>query len=118
MQTSVNVIVVEGGVVREPEIKYTPEGLGIARFAIANSSISFKDGQKSEEVSYFEISAFGKLAEICSTYLKKGRKVIISGKLRQNRWKTDDGQNRSNVKIVANDVKFMPSSKPNYQKKP
>jgi len=92
MQSSVNVIVIEGGVVRDPELKYTADGLAYTKFAVANSSISFKNKQKAEEVSYFDISAWGKLAEICSTYLKRGKRIIISGKLRQSRWKNDEGK--------------------------
>jgi len=112
MQAGVNVIVVEGGVVKDPELKYTADGLPYTRFSVANSSIAFKNGEKTEDVNYFDISVWGKLAEICSTYLKKGRKIIVSGKLRQSRWKTAEGKNRSAVSIVAQDVKFLP-----YQKK-
>jgi single-strand DNA-binding protein len=111
MQASVNIIIVEGGVVREPELKYTSDGLAYTRFPVANNCFSFKNGEKGEDVSYFDISAWGKLAEICSTYLKKGKKIIVSGKLRQSRWKTQEGQNRSAVQIVAQDIKFLPSKK-------
>ncbi len=111
MVSSVNVIVVEGGVVREPELKYTSDGLAYTRFAVANTSITRKNGEKTEEVSYFDVNAWGKLAEICSTYLKKGTRIIVSGKLRQSRWKAEDGKNRSAVRITAQDVKFLPSRK-------
>ena len=108
MQASVNVIVVEGGVVRDPELKYTADGLAYTKFAVANSGYS-KKGDSSDQTSFFDVSAWGKLAEICSTYLKKGKRIIISGKLRQSRWKTPEGQNRSQVQIVAQDVKFLPN---------
>ncbi len=108
MQAGVNVIVVEGGVVKDPELKYTSDGLAYTKFSVANTNITYKNGEKAEDVSYFDISAWGKLAEICSTYLKKGRKIIVSGKLRQSRWKTEEGKNRSSVQIVAQDVKFLP----------
>jgi single-strand DNA-binding protein len=108
MQASVNVIVVEGGVVKDTELKFTSDGLAYTKFSVANSSISFKNGEKGQEVSYFDISAWGKLAEICSAYLKRGKKIIISGKLKQSRWKGQDGKNRSNVQIIAQDIKFLP----------
>ena len=111
MQASVNIIVVEGGVVSLPELKYTSDGLAYTRFAVANSSITFKNGQKSEEVSYFDISCWGKLAEICTSYLKKGKRIIVSGKLKQSRWKAEDGKTRSNIKIIAQDIKFLPAKK-------
>jgi single-strand DNA-binding protein len=98
-------------VVKDPELKYTSDGLAYSKFAVANSSLTFKDGEKAEDVNYFDISVWGKLAEICTTYLKKGRKIIVSGKLRQSRWKNEEGKNRSAVQIVAHDVKFMPYHK-------
>ncbi len=111
MQSSVNVIVVEGGVVRDPELKYTSDGLAYTKFSVANSSISYKNGEKGEEVSYFDISAWGKLAEVCATYLKKGKKIIVSGKLKQSRWKAEDGKSKSAIKIIAQDIKFLPFHK-------
>lgn len=111
MQSGVNVIVVEGGVVNEPELRYTQDGLAFTRFALANSCISYKNGERASETNYFDVKVWGKLAEICSTYLKKGKKIIVSGKLRQSKWKTDDGKTRSAVSIVAQDVKFLPFQK-------
>jgi single-strand DNA-binding protein len=109
MQSGVNVIVIEGGVVRDPELKYTADGLAYTRFSVANTGIAYKNGEKGEEVSYFDITTWGKLAEVCSTYLKKGTRIIVSGKLKQSRWQEKDGKTRSAVKIVAQDVKFLPS---------
>ncbi len=111
MQSNVNVIVVEGGVVNEPELRYTQDGLAFTRFALANSCITYKNGEKASETNYFDVKVWGKLAEICSTYLKKGRKVIISGKLRQSKWKNEEGKTRTTVSIIAQDVKFLPARK-------
>lgn len=108
MAKSVNVVVVEGGVVRQPEIKYTAQGAAYTRFAIAHKGFS-KSGPGQEETSYFEVMAWGKVAEICSSYLKKGRRVIISGRLRQNRWKDEAGQAKARVVIMLQDIKFIPS---------
>lgn len=116
MQASVNVIVVEGGVTKNPELKYTQDGMAYTRFSLANSAISCKKGgEKSEEVSYFDVNAWGKLAEICATYLKKGTRLIVSGKLRQSRWTDQEGKNRSQIKIIAQDVKFLPNPRKNYK---
>lgn len=112
MKSSVNIIVVQGGVVRDPNLKYVgSEGLAIAEFSIAVSSFAYKNGEKAEDVSYFNVSSFGKLAEICSTYLKKGSQIILSGKLKQSRWIAEDGKSKSTVRIIAQDVKFLPSKK-------
>ncbi len=110
MAKSVNVVVVEGGVVREPEIRYTSSGLAYARFAIAHNAFSRHEPDK-QETSYFEVTAWGKIAEVCAAYLKKGRKIIVSGKLRQARWEDPTGQKRSRVVINAQDVKFMPAQR-------
>ncbi len=112
MENYVNIVVVQGGVVKDPELVYNSDGLGCSKFSIATSSIGYKNGEKNQDVNYFDIVSWGKLAEICSTYLKKGRRVIVSGKLRQSRWKSDDGKSRSRVQIIAQDVKFLPNAAP------
>jgi single-strand DNA-binding protein len=108
MENYVNVVVVQGGVVKDPELNFTSDGLAVTSFPIANSSIGYRNGEKVQEVSYFDVSAFGKLAEICCSFLKKGKRVIISGKIKQSRWKTTEGQSRSKIRIIAQDVKFLP----------
>ena len=118
MSNSVNVIVLEGGVVKVPDLMYSSDGLAYANFPLAVSSMSYKNGEKNEEVSYFDVVAFGKLAEICGTYLKKGTKVILSGKLKQNRWKTKEGTTQSRIKIIAQEVKFLPSGRRDAETKP
>ncbi|MFN4216142.1 MAG: single-stranded DNA-binding protein [Brevinematales bacterium] len=110
MSRSVNVVIVEGGVVREPELRYTPAGAAYTRFAIAHTGFSRQESDH-EETSYFEVTAWGRIAEVCASYLKRGRKIIVSGKLRQSRWKDETGQTKSRVIILAQDVKFMPHQK-------
>lgn len=116
MTSSVNVIVLEGGVVKVPDLMYSSDGLAYTNFPIAVSSFSYKNDQKGEEVSYFDVVAFGKLAELCGTYLQKGSKVILSGKLKQSRWKTKEGKTQSKVKIIAQEVKFLPSKRQNDER--
>ncbi|URA10563.1 single-stranded DNA-binding protein [Thermospira aquatica] len=110
MSKSVNVVVVEGGVVREPQIRYTSEGSAYTRFAIAHTTFSQKEPDQ-KQTCYFEVAAWGKIAEVCAAYLKKGRRIIVSGKLHQSRWEDPTGQKHAKVTITANDVKFMPPSK-------
>ncbi|NPU99761.1 MAG: single-stranded DNA-binding protein [Brevinematales bacterium] len=115
MENNVNILVLQGGVVREPELVYTASGLAKSTFPIANNCVAFKSGTKEQEVNYFDVVAWGKLAEICGTYLKKGTRVIISGKLRQSRWKNDEGKTRTRVSIIAQDIKFLPGNRnPGY----
>lgn len=115
MENYVNIVVMQGGVVKDPELVYNSDGLGSCKFSIACSTIGYKNGEKNQDVNYFDIISWGKLAEICSTYLKKGRRVIVSGKLKQSRWKSEEGKTRSRIQIVAQDVKFLPSSAPREQ---
>ena len=74
MQAGVNVIVVEGGLVKDPELKYTSDGLAYSKFSLANSSLTFKNGEKTEDVNYFDISVWGKLTEIMHDLPEEGEK--------------------------------------------
>lgn len=114
MESYFNIVVIEGGVVRIPELKYTSGGLAMTNFPIAVQSVSFKEGNPEKEVSYFDVYAWGNLAEICSTYLKKGTQLMVSGKLKQSRWESSDGKKHSKVQIMAKEVKFLPQKKKKY----
>ncbi|OHD55639.1 MAG: hypothetical protein A2Y33_13470 [Spirochaetes bacterium GWF1_51_8] len=111
MENNVNILVLQGGIVRDPELTYTASGLAKSSFSIANNCVSYKNSTKEQEVNYFDVVAWGKLAEICGAYLKKGSKVIISGKIRQSRWKNEEGKSRSRITIIAQDLKFLSSSR-------
>lgn len=106
MERNVNVIVLEGKVSNVPELKYTEEGIAQTHFEITTNVISSSNGNHIEGNDCFEVKATEKLAEICSAYLKKGSKIIISGRLIRQ---TKDGTNNSSVKIMAYDIKFLPS---------
>lgn len=101
---NVNII---GRLVRDPEIRYTQNGTAMARISIANNSIE----NKKEYVNYFDVNVWGKQAENCNQYLKKGSQVAISGTLRQNRWTDQTGQNRYKIEINANIVQFLSHAK-------
>jgi len=98
----VNVVTLIGNLTRDPELSQTKSGKSMCKFALANNP-----GNEKEEVSFFNIIAWGTTAEVCSKYLKKGSKVVLSGKLRQNRWTSKEGQARSTVEITADNVNFI-----------
>ena len=98
-----NVLVIQGGVTKDVELNYGSEGNAYTNFSIAHT--------KGEKKQYFDVAAFGKLAEICSQYLKKGSQVILTGEIDHQTWETKEGEKRSAVKIIAQDVKFLPSGK-------
>ena len=107
---SLNSVLLEGNLTRDPDLRYTPSGTAVGSFSLAsNRSVKKGDGYE-EEVSVFEIEAWSRLAETCNEHLKKGRGVRVVGRLKQDRWE-QDGQSRSKVKIVAGHVEFEPKLK-------
>ena len=113
MESNFNLSIIEGGVVKTPELRYTNDGLAVCKFSIANASYSYKNGEKNKFVSYFSITSFGKLAEICSGYLVRGSKVMVTGKLKQNRWENKEGIHKTSIELIAQDVKMLPKYKKN-----
>ncbi|MDH4209397.1 MAG: single-stranded DNA-binding protein [Anaerolineae bacterium] len=105
-----NKVIMMGRLTRNPELRFTPSGTPVASFGLAVSR-RFKQGDElKEEVCFVDIVVFGKQAEHCGQYLKKGNGVIVEGRLQQRRWKTEDGQKRSKHEIVAQTVTFMPNT--------
>ena len=106
--TSFNKVILLGNLTRDPEIRYTPNGIAVASFAIAVNR-KYKQGDETkEEVSYIDIVVFGKQAESCGQYISKGDSVLIDGRLQQRRWETEEGQKRTKIEVVAQSVNFMP----------
>lgn len=97
---SVNIV---GRSTKDVELKTTTSGTSLA-------TISLAVNHGKEEVSYFDIVCFGKTAENVAKYVKKGRQVIVSGRLQQRKWQTKEGENRYSVEIIANQVQFVGSA--------
>lgn len=101
MASDVNTVTVSGNLTRDAEVRYTNSGMGIIGFSLATNH-SRKNGDKWEDVAhFFDITVFGR--EKLAPYLTKGKKVFISGRLEQQRWEKD-GQKRSAVKIIAEQI--------------
>lgn len=108
---SVNKWIGIGNLGRDPETRYTSSGEAICNFSIACTE-SWKDkqtGEKREMTEWVRISAFGKLAEICGQYLKKGSQVYVEGSLRTRKWTDKDGQERYTTEIRCDDMKMLGS---------
>ena len=108
---SVNKWIGIGNLGRDPESRYTASGEAICNFSIACTE-SWKDkqtGERKEMTEWVRISAFGKLAEICSQYLKKGSQVYVEGSLRTRKWTDKDGQERYTTEIRCDDMKMLGS---------
>ena len=96
-----NTITVVGNVTRDPELRFTQGGMAVANFGIAWNKRK-QDGE--EEVSFFNVSCFRQLAENVAESLTKGSRVVVYGMLQQRSWDTPDGDRRSTVEIIADDV--------------
>jgi single-strand DNA-binding protein len=108
---NLNKVMLMGNLTRDPEIKYTPKGTAIANFGIAvNRNYSTEGGEKREEVTFIDIEAFGRTAEIIGEYFKKGRPIYVEGRLKLDTW--DDkqtGQKKSKLRVVADSFEFLGS---------
>jgi single-strand DNA-binding protein len=97
--------------VQDPELKYTQKGAAVCSFVLASNRFFKQDEETQKEVSFFEVTTWSRLAEVCGEYLKKGRGVRVVGRLKQDRWTSPEGQARSKIQIVAEHVEFKPQLK-------
>jgi single-strand DNA-binding protein len=102
-----NHIVLIGRLTRDPELRYTPNGVAVANFDLAVN----RPGSKEKEVDFIRIIAWQKTAENCANYLKKGRQVAIEGRLQIRSYDDKDGQKKQITEVVANHVEFLGGSK-------
>ena len=94
-----------GNLTRDPELRTTASGQSVVNFSVAtNRAYKDKDGQKQEQTEFHNIVAWGKLADICSQYLSKGRKVFIEGRLQTREWEGQDGSKKRTTEIVADNM--------------
>jgi single-strand DNA-binding protein len=105
---NLNSILVEGNLVRDPELSTTPKGTAVCKFTIASNRYFGQDSELEKEVSFFNIEAWSKLAESVNNLGHKGRGVRVVGRLRQDRWNGEDGKALSKIVIVAEHVEFKP----------
>ncbi len=107
MAKSFNQAIVMGNLTRDPELRSTPSGQSVASFAVATNRVwQDQSGERKEAVEYHEIVAWGKLGELASQYLAKGRKVMVVGRLQTQSWEKD-GVKRQRTEIVASDINFL-----------
>jgi len=107
MARSFNQVTLMGNLTRDPELRNTPNGQSVCSFSLAlNRSYKAADGNWTEVTDYVDIVAWGPLGERVAQYLTKGRPALVSGRLQSSSWEKD-GQKRSKVEVVANDVTFL-----------
>lgn len=106
----VNKAILIGNVGADPELRYTAGGTAVSNFNIAtNESWTDNSGERQERTEWHRIVVWGKLAEICNQYLRKGSKVYVEGRLQTRSWETQDGQKRYTTEIVARDMHMLDS---------
>ena len=104
---SVNKVFLLGNLTRDPELRYTPSGAGVASFGLAVNRRYKAGNENKEEVCFVDITVWGKQGENCVEYLNKGSQVFIEGRLQFRSWETEDGQKRNKLDVVANNVQFL-----------
>ena len=100
---SFNRVVLAGNLTRDPELRFTNNGIPVCQFGIAVNRVR----SKSEEVDFFDITAWRELGETIANYKKKGDPILVEGKLQFRTWEAQDGSKRSKVDVVADNVQFL-----------
>jgi single-strand DNA-binding protein len=107
MARSFNMVVLMGNLTRDPELRTTPNGASVCSFSLAlNRSYKAASGEWQEATDYIDIVAWGPLGERVSQYLSKGRPCLVNGRLQSRSWE-QEGQKRSKVEVIAQDVTFL-----------
>jgi single-strand DNA-binding protein len=105
---SVNRVTLIGNLGRDPELRYTKDGQGVANFTVAtNERWRDKQGSTQERTEWHRIVVWGKQGENCAQYLQKGRSVYVEGRLQTRDWEDKDGNKRQTTEIVAQSVQFL-----------
>jgi single-strand DNA-binding protein len=103
-----NKIMLIGNLGRDPELNYTQSGVAVAKFSLAVNRVSKSStGERQNETEWFNIVAFKQLAETCNSYLHKGSKVFIEGRLQQRKYTDRNNVERIAVEVVANDMEML-----------
>ena len=105
MSRGLNKVMIIGHLGREPEMRYTPSGRPVTSFNVATTrSWNSPDGERREETEWFNVVAWGNLAEICKQYLNKGQQVYVEGRLQTRRWEDQEGKKHFTTEVVANEM--------------
>ncbi|UCF04085.1 MAG: single-stranded DNA-binding protein [bacterium] len=122
VMSGVNKVILIGNLGSDPELRHTPNGTPVANFRIATNEVfTNREGERDQRTEWHRIVAFGRLAEICGQYLKKGKQVYIEGRLRTREWEDQSGNRRFTTEINATqmvmlgragDAGFVPGEEP------
>ena len=108
MSRSMNKVLLIGHLGRDPEMRYTPNGRPVTTFSLATSrNWSSANGERHSETEWFNIVAWGNLAEICKQHLTKGMQVYVEGRLRTRQWEDSEGTKHHGIEVVANEMMIL-----------
>ena len=106
--SDLNEVIVSGRLTRDSELRYTPNGTAVTDIIVASNRIWSKDSDRQEETTFVDVTIWGKQAESLQEYLVKGRHVMVVGRLKLNKWETEEGGKRSKLTMVADKVNLTP----------
>ena len=113
---SFNKVILMGNLTRDPEMRVTPNGHSICKLGLAVSrTFSTRDGERREETAFVDIDAFGKQAEVIAKYMRKGRPIMVEGRLKLDQWESNEGQKRSKLGVVLENFQFLGSRDDNQE---
>lgn len=118
MSRGLNKVMIIGNLGRDPEIRYTSGGKPVTTFSVASSRTWVtSEGDRREATEWFNVVAWGNLAEICNQYLRKASRVYVDGHLQTRNWEDQDGQKHYRTELVANEMLILDPrpSKPSHQ---
>jgi len=108
MGRGLNKVMLIGNLGRDPEMRYTPSGKPVTSFSLAvNRNWVSADGERHDETEWFNVVAWGNLAEICNQHLSKGQKVYVEGRLQTRSWEDENGQKHFRTEVVANEMVIL-----------
>jgi single-strand DNA-binding protein len=108
MSRGLNKVMIIGNLGKDPEMRYTPSGRPVTSFTMAVSrSWGGSNGEHHSETEWFNIVAWGNLAEICKQYLAKGQQVYIEGRLQTHRWDDKEGQKHTSIEVIASEMMML-----------
>ena len=116
--SDLNEVVISGRLTRDSELRYTPSGTAVTDVVIASNRIWSKDSERQEETTFVDVTIWGKQAESLHTYLVQGRHLMIVGRLKLNKWETEEGDKRSKLTMVAEKINLTPSGGGKHNKPP
>jgi single-strand DNA-binding protein len=119
MAANYNHVTLAGNLTRDPQVRFFDNERCVSDFGLAiNRRWKDRNGEQQEETTFVDVEAWGRTAELVGQYLSKGRACLLSGRLKLDQWEDKDGNRRSKLKVVADNVQFLDSAREGGQREP